>query len=82
MINTRGSFEKILDLVQRDRNVDRLEASTKTYWSSGDCSMLVIISKQVLETVSLRKFFNFVFVKDLNLEVNQSHSWVHFSLEL
>ena len=74
MINTRGSFEKILDLVQRDPNVDRLEASTKTYWPSGDCSMLVIISKQVLEIVSLRKFCNFVFAKDLNLEVNQSFS--------
>ena len=52
----RGSAEKILDLVQSDRNFDKFDASKKTYWSSGDSSILVMISKQVLENVSLRRF--------------------------
>ena len=62
MIKIRGSSEKILDLVQSDRNFDKFETSTKTYWSSGDSSILVMISKQVLKIVSVRRFLFLLFL--------------------
>ena len=52
IMKIRGSFENILDFTLRDWNFDRFEASINTYWSSGNCSVLAIISKQILKCVS------------------------------
>ena len=52
IMKIRGSLEKILDFTLSDWNFDRFEASINTYWSSGNCSVLAIISKQILKCVS------------------------------
>ena len=58
MTKMRGLAENILDLVDRDRNFDKFETSTNTYWSSGCSSTFVIISKHVLDYVLFRGPFS------------------------